>query len=66
MGVSDVSSTTHLVSETWVNAVDGIIVWPGTKQQKDIFRPRGLATLRPGKRRGYVLEAPPSRGGKFA
>ena len=36
IGVSAVSSTTHRVSETCVNAVDGTIVWPGTKQQNDM------------------------------
>ena len=36
IGVSAVSSTTHRVSETCVKAVDGTIVWPGTKQQNDM------------------------------
>ena len=36
IGVSAVSSTTHRVSETCVNAVDGTIVWPETKQQNDM------------------------------
>ena len=45
IGVSAVSSTTHRVSETCVNAVDGTIVWPGTKQQNDISR-RSVPSLR--------------------
>ena len=36
IGVSAVSSTTHRVSETCVKAVEGTIVWPGTKQQNDM------------------------------
>ena len=36
IGVSAVSSTTHRVSETCVKAVEGTIIWPGTKQQNDM------------------------------
>ena len=48
IGVSAVSSTTHRVSETCVNAVDGTIVWPGTKQQNDMRAAQEVLVARAG------------------